>query len=122
MGRKIKYWIQPNYVIQSLKVSIIALLGIAIYSFTTISQIMRGYMERCMQNWRLTDVVVTDGYNCVTTGDDGSYSLIPHPDASFIYISHQGYLPDNENQVPLFYIPMDNKRSNMIFIEEESGR
>lgn len=118
MGRKIKYWIQPNYVIQSLKVSIIALLGIAIYSFTTISpDNERVHGKVYAELGGLTDVVVTDGYNCVTTGDDGSFSLIPHPDASFIYISTpRGYLPDNENQVPLFYIPMDNKKKQYDFL------
>ena len=59
----------------------------------------------------LPNVVVTDGYQCVVTGSDGSFRLIPHQNAKFIYISTPaGYLPAEEMQVPLFYIPIEKGR------------
>src|SRR5690554_1674954 len=59
----------------------------------------------------LPNVVVTDGYQCVITGSDGSYRFTPHQDARFIYISTPaGYLPAEEMQVPLFYIPIEKGR------------
>lgn len=59
----------------------------------------------------LPNVVVTDGYQCVVTGSDGSFRLIPHHNAKFIYLSTPaGYLPPEEMQVPLFYIPIEKGR------------
>src|SRR5690554_1091711 len=56
----------------------------------------------------LPNVVVTDGYQSVVTGEDGSYTLTPHPGAKFVYISTPaGYLPAEEMQVPRFYIPLE---------------
>src|SRR5690554_1362276 len=56
----------------------------------------------------LPNVVVTDGYQSVVTGEDGSYTLTLHPGAKFVYISTPaGYLPAEEMQVPRFYIPLE---------------
>lgn len=64
----------------------------------------------------LPNVVVTDGYQCVTTDSDGHYRLTPHQDAKFIYISTPaGYLPAEEMQVPLFYIPLEKGRARYDF-------
>lgn len=64
----------------------------------------------------LPDVVVTDGYQCVVTGNDGSYRLTPHRNAKFIYISTPaGYLPDEEMQVPHFYFQIDYGRKQYDF-------
>ena len=58
----------------------------------------------------LPNVVVTDGYQCVVTGKDGSFRLTPHQEAKFIYISTPaGYLPAEEMQVPRFYIPIEEE-------------
>lgn len=59
-------------------------------------------------NEGLSNVVVTDGYQCVLTDKDGNFSLTPNSDAKFIYISTPaGYLPAEEMQVPSFYIPIE---------------
>src|SRR5690554_2577956 len=56
----------------------------------------------------MPNVVVTDGFQCVLTGIDGTFSLVPHQNARFIYISTPaGYLPAEEKMVPRFYIPID---------------
>ncbi len=60
----------------------------------------------------LPNVVVTDGYQCVLTDMDGSFRLVPHQDARFIYLSTPaGYLPVEEMQVPRFYIPIEGNSS-----------
>ncbi len=59
----------------------------------------------------MPNVVVTDGYQCVLTDSDGTFSLVPHQNARFIYISTPaGYLPAEEKMVPRFYIPIDTTR------------
>ena len=64
----------------------------------------------------LPNIVVTDGYQCVVTGSDGSFRLIPHQNAKFIYISTPaGYLPAEEMQVPRFYIPIEEGRKRYDF-------
>ena len=50
------------------------------------------------------NVVVTDGYTCVKTTDDGSYYLIKNPSAEFVYISMPaGYTADVKSTIPGFY-------------------
>ena len=64
----------------------------------------------------LPNIVVTDGYQCVLTGKDGSFRLTPHQEAKFIYISTPaGYLPAEEMQVPRFYIPIEEGRKRYDF-------
>lgn len=65
----------------------------------------------------LSNVVVTDGYQCVVTGPDGTFKLTPHQDAKFIYISTPaGYLPVEEKMVPRFYIPLETTREEYNFV------
>ena len=72
----------------------------------------------------LANVVVTDGYQCVVTGKDGSYRLTPHQDARFIYLSTPaGYLPAEEMQLPRFYIPIsDNRKQRYDFMLKKNPR
>lgn len=53
----------------------------------------------------LQNVIVTDGFTCVQTNKNGTYSLPLNKDARFVYISTpSGYLPNVENgTIPRFY-------------------
>ncbi|MDD2960629.1 MAG: calcineurin-like phosphoesterase C-terminal domain-containing protein [Muribaculaceae bacterium] len=52
----------------------------------------------------LNNVTVSDGYSCVLTSSDGSFTLIKNPQARFVYISTPaGYLTEIDNSIPLFY-------------------
>lgn len=49
-------------------------------------------------------VVVTDGFSCVLTDDNGSYNLNLDKGARFVYLSvPSGYISNNENSIPKFY-------------------
>ena len=69
----------------------------------------------------LSNVVVTDGYQCVVTDKDGSFRLTPHQDASFIYISTPaGFLPEEKMNVPQFFkrIEKDKKHRYDFFLKK----
>lgn len=65
----------------------------------------------------LADVVVSDGFNCVVTDADGSYSLQKNDRANYITVSTPaGYLPPvDENLRPLFYLPVEEGRADYSF-------
>lgn len=64
----------------------------------------------------IAGVMVTDGYECVTTGSDGSYSMELDRDARFVYITTpSGYLPQVENTVARFYQPVEEGRAQYDF-------
>lgn len=64
----------------------------------------------------VADVMVTDGYNCVVTGSDGSYSMELDGDARFVYITTpSGYMPQVEKSVPQFYMPVEQGRTEYDF-------
>ena len=49
----------------------------------------------------IAGVMVTDGYECVTTGNDGRYNMELDGDARFVYVTvPSGYLPRVEKTVP----------------------
>ena len=74
-------------------------------------------------NGGLANVAVTDGYQCVLTDKQGNFKLTPHKDASFIYISTPaGYLPQEEKQVPRFYIPIEKNRQRYDFVLKKNPK
>ncbi|MBK5196646.1 MAG: metallophosphoesterase, partial [Proteiniphilum sp.] len=57
------------------------------------------------------NVVVTDGFNCVVTDSDGSYSMVPDNNANFVYISTPaGYLPEEKMNLPQFYQKIEREK------------
>ncbi len=65
----------------------------------------------------LSGVVVSDGFNCVTTDADGRYTLTKNDRANYITVSTpSGYLPPlDENNRPVFYIPVEEGRTDYSF-------
>ncbi|HIT16461.1 MAG TPA: calcineurin-like phosphoesterase C-terminal domain-containing protein [Candidatus Avimuribaculum pullicola] len=64
----------------------------------------------------IAGVMVTDGYECVTTGNDGRYNMELDGDARFVYVTvPSGYLPRVEKTVPLFYYPVEAARTQYDF-------
>lgn len=52
----------------------------------------------------VANVIVTDGYTCVKTSGDGSYSILKNPEARFVYISvPAGYMTGSDSTIPRFY-------------------
>jgi hypothetical protein len=57
------------------------------------------------------NVVVTDGYRCVVTDRNGSFSFEADPDAGFVYVSTPvGYLPEEKMNLPQFYQPIEREK------------
>ena len=52
----------------------------------------------------LSNVVVTNGFDCVLTDAEGRYVLPYHRDARFVYVTTPaGYLPQREKSLPHYY-------------------
>ena len=52
----------------------------------------------------ISNVVVTNGFDCVLTDTKGMYSLPYHRDARFVYVTTPaGYLPQREASLPHYY-------------------
>ncbi|MEF9924000.1 MAG: calcineurin-like phosphoesterase C-terminal domain-containing protein [Muribaculaceae bacterium] len=64
----------------------------------------------------IENVMVTDGYSCVLTSQDGSYTITKHPEARFVYITTPaGYLTDVDSTRPLFYQAIDANKAEYNF-------
>ncbi len=52
----------------------------------------------------LPGVMVTNGYDCVTTDQNGYYELPFHPNTQYVYVTTPaGYLPQNQGSTPIYY-------------------
>ena len=52
----------------------------------------------------VANVVVTNGFDCVSTDVAGKYTIPYHRDARFVYVTTPaGYLPQRDGSLPLFY-------------------
>ncbi len=61
----------------------------------------------------LKGVVVTDGFNVVTTGGDGRYNFAAHSNAEFLYISlPAGFTIPHEKGIAAFYKPINKSTSS----------
>lgn len=70
----------------------------------------------------IANVSVTDGYSVVRTDSKGRYKLDSHPDCRFIYISvPSGYLAEERDGTPIFYIPYSAEQKDYIFDIKKKG-
>lgn len=64
----------------------------------------------------ISDVVVTDGYECVVTDAGGYYTLPYNQYARHIYMTTpSGYLPEAEKSLPRYYKKIDGTEKNYDF-------
>lgn len=65
----------------------------------------------------MAEVVISDGFSCVTTDAKGRYAIEPDQLASFITVSTPaGYLPQTDSlNRPIFFIPIDENRTDYNF-------
>lgn len=72
----------------------------------------------------LADVVVSDGFNCVSTDAKGRYTLTKNDRATNITVSTPaGYLPQNDDfNRPMFFIPVEEGRTDYSFSLRKNPR
>lgn len=68
-------------------------------------------------NKSLSNVMVTDGFICVNTDINGSFSFVTNPTAKFVYISiPAGYISNVENgSVPAFFKRIESSKTEYNF-------
>lgn len=102
--------------VTTLLVSLLFILTSFLWADNSKEEVVKGKVSS--EDGGIPNVVVTDGFQCVVTNKNGHFSLKPHKDASFIYISTPaGFLPEEEMNVPQFFKRIEkNKKQKYDFL------
>ena len=95
-------------------ITLLFFLFLSVNNYAQNRSVIRGKVSS--QGKGVSQVVVTDGFQCVQTDAKGNYQLTPFPEATFIYLSvPSGYkVPDNQG-VPIHYIPLESEKKRYDF-------